>query len=139
MSLADVVAAAGDDAIPDAVGGPDPERCDEFRPSHAPEGVLVMIERGFLTRISVSNNTEIATPAGFRVGDSGVSVLDQYGARARVDPHQYWEPPAQYITVWRFGSSEADRRGIRYEVDSGGEIVHIRAGGPSIEYVEGCV
>ena len=139
MSRADVVAAAGDDANPDAVGGRDPERCDEFRPRSAPVGVLIMVERDILTRISVSRNTDIATPTGFRVGDSGASVLGEYGARARVDPHQYWEPPAQYITAWRQTPPEVERRGFRYEIGSDGNIVHLRAGGPSIEYVEGCV
>lgn len=139
MSRAEVVAAAGDDANPDAVGGPDPERCDEFRPSNAPAGILVMVESGILTRISVSRNSEIKTPEGFRVGDLGSSVLAEFGSRARVDPHQYWEPPAKYITVWQQASAEADRRGMRYEIDVAGEIVHLRAGGPSIEYVEGCV
>ena len=139
MSRAEVVAAAGEDANPDAVGGVDPDRCDEFRPSDAPAGILVMVERGILTRISVSRNAEINTPEGFRVGDPGSRVLAEYGTRAHVDSHQYWQPPAMHITVWQHASSDADRRGIRYEIDSAGEIVHLRAGGPSIEYVEGCV
>ena len=139
MSRAEVVAAAGEDANPEAVGGPDPERCDEFRPRDAPDGVLVMLERGVLTRISVSGSADIATPAGFRVGDRAADVLDEHGASARVEPHQYWESPAQYITVWRPAASEEERRGIRYEIDSDGRIVHLRAGGASIEYVEGCV
>ena len=139
MSRAEVVVAAGEDTNPGAVGGPDPDRCDEFRPSNAPAGILVMIERGVLTRISVSGNSDIRTPEDFRVGDLASDVLAEYGSRALVDPHQYWEPPAKYITVWRHASSEADRRGIRYEIDPAGEIVHVRGGGPSIEYVEGCV
>lgn len=139
MSRAAVVAAAGEDANPEAVGGPEPDQCDQFRPSDAPDGVLVMLERDVLTRISVSRNADIATPAGFRVGDSGASVLAEYGARARVDPHKYWEPPARYITVWRPLPSDTERRGIRYEVGSDGDIVHMHAGGPSIEYVEGCL
>jgi hypothetical protein len=139
MSRAEVVASAGEDANPGAVGGPDPDRCDEFRPSNAPAGILVMVEKDVLTRISVSRTSEIQTPEGFSVGDPGSNVLAEYGSQARVDPHQYWEPPAKYITVWRQASSEADRRGVRYEIDSSGEIVHLRAGGPSIEYVEGCL
>lgn len=138
MSRAEVVAAAGDDARPDAVGGPDPARCDEFRPRNAPHGVLVMIEDGILTRISVSENTEVATPEGFRVGDAGAKILDHYGVRARVEPHAYWEAPAQYITVWRRPPSEPGARGLRYETDPGGDVVHLRAGGSSITYVEGC-
>jgi hypothetical protein len=139
MSRAEVVAAAGEDAHPDAAGGPDPERCDEFRPRNAPDGVFVMIEDGLLTRISVSRNTDISTPAGFRVGDSGTVVLDEYGARASIDTHPYLESPAKYITVWSTRDPQTQRRGIRYEIDSDGDVVFLRGGGPSIENVEGCV
>lgn len=139
MSLAEITAAAGADAEPGAVGGPDPERCDEFRPVNAPEGVLVMVENGVLTRISVSRNRDIETPEGFGVGDPSSEVLAAYGSRARVDPHQYWEAPAKYITVWREAHSDGNPRGIRYEIDSDGNIAHLRAGGASIGYVEGCI
>lgn len=137
MSRAEVVAAAGEDAHPDAVGGPDPATCDEFRPREAPAGVLVMVESGVLTRISVSRTAEISTPAGFGVGDSGSAVVAAYGSRALVELHRYWEAPARYVTVWR--DSDDGRRGIRYEIDADDRLVHIRAGGPSIEYVEGCL
>ena len=139
MSRAEVVAAAGDDANPEAVGGPDPSQCDEFRPTGAPGGVLVMIERGVLTRISVSRNREIATTEGFRVGDAGAAVQTEYGARARVEPHHFQAPPARYVTVWRESAPGASRRGIRYEIDAAGVVTHMRAGGPSIESAEGCV
>lgn len=139
MSRAEVVSAVGEDENPDAAGGPDPERCDEFHPGKAPAGILVMIEDGVLTRVSVSRNPEIATPEGFSVGDSASRVIEAYGSRAEVDRHQYWPDPAKYITVWRDAPSEPDRRGIRYEIDSAGIIVHIRAGARSIEFVEGCL
>lgn len=138
MSRAEVVAAAGEDANPDAVGGSNPDECDEFRPTSAPDGVLIMIENGVLTRISVSRNPDISTPEGLRIGDPASSVLDRYGSRARVEPHKYSEAPAKYITVGR-GSSAADPRGVRYEIDSDDQVAHLRAGGPSIEYVEGCL
>jgi hypothetical protein len=138
MSREEVIAAAGEDAALNAVGGPDPARCDEFRPVKAPAGVLVMIENGSLTRISVSRNREIATPAGVHVGDSGSAVLRAYGSKARVTAHQYWPSPAKYITVWRQSSSDDDR-GILYEINANDEITTIRAGGRSIELVEGCV
>lgn len=139
MSRAEVVAAAGDDSDPAAVGGPDPETCDEFRPRNAPEGVLVMIREGVLTRVSVSRNPDISTPAGFGVGDSGSAILAEYGARADVEPHQYWRPPAKYVTAWRQASSPSERRGIRYEINSEDEVVHLRGGDHSIENVDGCV
>lgn len=139
MTRAEVVAAAGPDSDPDAVGGPDPGTCDEFRPRNAPEGVLVMIQEGVLTRISVSRNSDISTPAGFRVGDSGAAIVAEYGARARIEPHQYWAPPAKYITAWRQDPSQPELRGIRYEVDSEDQVVHLRGGGRSIESIEGCL
>lgn len=139
MTREQVVQAAGEDAQPNAVGGPDPQACDEFRPSNAPEGVLVMIENGVLTRISVSRNRDIATPEGIRIGDPTSAVLARYGARAQVQPHKYVEAPAKYITVWDSPVSGTERRGIRYEISREDEVVHIRAGGPSIEYVEGCL
>ena len=139
MSRSEVVAAAGEDADLDAVGGPEPNRCDEFRPGNAPPGVLVMIEEDVLTRITVSRNSDIRTPDGFKVGDSGDAVIAKHGTRARVERHQYWQSPARYITIWRAPSAEAERRGIRYEISPDNEIVHIRAGRSSIEYVEGCL
>ena len=43
MTRAEVEAALGADANPNAVGGPDPESCDVFRPTRAPEGLMVMV------------------------------------------------------------------------------------------------
>ena len=57
MTRAEVVAAAGEDANPNAVGGPNPKECDEFRPARTPRGLLVMLEDGILTRISLSEGT----------------------------------------------------------------------------------
>ena len=139
MSRAEVVTAAGDDAHPAAVGGPDPERCDEFRPARAPTGILVMIERGVLTRISVSRNRDIATAEGLRVGDTGAAVEAAYADRARIEPHPYQAPPARYVTVWQDTAPGMARRGLRYEIDAAGVVIHLRAGGPSIENREGCV
>src|SRR5690606_470191 len=41
MTKDEVVAAVGPTRTPNAVGGPEPEACEEFRPERAPEGVLV--------------------------------------------------------------------------------------------------
>ena len=139
MSRAEVVRAAGEDANPNAVGGAEPDQCDEFRPRNAPQGLLVMLERGVLTRISVSRNRDIKTAEGFGVGASADSVIAAYGSRARVDLHKYSEAPAKYVTVWRGSATQADRRGIRYEVDTTNRVAHVRGGTQSIEYVEGCL
>lgn len=138
MTRAEIVAAAGEDANPEAIGGPEPEHCDQFRPNSAPAGLLVMVEEGILTRISVSRNSDIATPEGISVGDPAASVLEAYEYRATVAPHKYWQSPAKYIDVWSVTSS-GGRRGIRYEINPEDEVAHIHVGGPSIEYVEGCM
>ena len=139
MRRAEVVAAAGEDANPDLVGGPDPEQCDEFRPLNAPEGILVMIERGVLTRISIGEGPDVTTPAGLRVGDPAEIVISTLGASARVEPHEYVEAPARYVTLWRQPPPDPARRGVRYEIGLDGDVERIHAGGPSIEYAEGCV
>lgn len=143
MTRAEVEAALGPDANPEAVGGPDPEACDEFRPEQAPEGLLVMIENGVLTRISAVRDSELNTNQGYGIGDPADGIKAAYGDDARVEPHKYVAAPAEYITVW--ATEEADgyvqnpeARGVVYEIGEEGTVTAIRGGGPSIQYVEGC-
>lgn len=139
MTRAEVVAAAGEDANPNAVGGPEPEVCDEFRPERAPEGMLVMIQRGRLTRITSSAASGVATERGFEVGDLAAPIKDAYGADAVISPHKYWPAPAEYITVWMTPPAGPDARGLVYEIARDGRVAHIHAGGTSIQNVEGCL
>lgn len=145
MTLAEVAAAAGADSDPGATGGPEPEACDIFHPERAPEGLRVMIEEGRLTRISISDPTELRTDRDLGPGDSAEAVKAAYGAELVSSAHEYEEAPAEYLTVWttaRGGESYVqapDARGIRYEVDRSGTVDAIHAGGPSIQYVEGCL
>ena len=143
MTRAEVVAALGEDANPGAVGGPDPASCDEFRPERAPDAMLVMIERDRLTRISLIRPSEVTTDRGYGVGDPGDGITAAYGAGARREPHKYEPAPAGYITVWSRGGGagyveDPDARGLVFEVGQDGAVKAIRAGGPSIQYVEGC-
>jgi len=139
MTRQEVVATLGEDANPNAVGGPDPEACDQFRPERAPNGLLVMIEQGRLTRISLSGASGIETEGGLAVGDSASVVRSHFGARAASSLHKYLEAPAEYLTVWTTAPSASDPRGIVYEVGTDARVMHIHAGGPSIQYVEGCL
>ena len=139
MTRAQVVAAAGEDANPAAVGGPEPERCDEFRPAEAPQGMLVMIENGRLTRISLSAGTDVVTEAGFGVGASADSIAAAYGGCAALSPHKYLAAPGAYITVWEIAPGAGDARGIVYEIGLDGRAMHVHAGSASIQYVEGCL
>lgn len=139
MSRAEVEAAMGPDADPEAVGGPDPASCDMFRPARAPEGMLVMIEDGVLTSVWVSDNPAIETDRALNVGDPAAEVKRVYGAAAVATSHKYQPAPAGYVTVW----STADRqgpeaRGLTYEIGADGRVESIAGGGSSILYVEGC-
>jgi hypothetical protein len=144
MSKAQVTAALGPDANPDAVGGADPDQCDEYRPVRAPGGMRVMIEGGRLTRISLSRDAAIRTTHGVSIGDTGEKARAAGGTAAIVEPHKYTPPPAQSITIWdgprRAGYVDnPDTRGFRFETDPNGRVTQIHAGGPSIQYVEGCL
>ncbi|MGI8944170.1 MAG: hypothetical protein ACR2FJ_08090 [Qipengyuania sp.] len=152
MTLAEVTAALGPDSNPEAVGGPDPESCDQFRPARAPEGMLVMVEDGRLTSISLIRQAKVKTDRGLGLGIPAAEVRAAYGDKLQATPHKYGEPPQEYLTVWATGGGvpmragaaaatgevPANSRGIQYEVNASGNVGAIHAGGPSILYVEGC-
>lgn len=144
MTRAQITQALGPDANPEAVGGADPEQCDEYRPERAPEGMLLMVEQGRLTRISLIRNSTVKTDKGVGLGATPDQVRAAYGPALQASPHKYVAAPAQYLTVWEKGGSGVggpvapESRGIVYEVDGSGKVALIHAGGPSIGYVEGC-
>lgn len=139
MTRAEVEAALGPDADPEAVGGPDPASCDMFRPERAPEGLLVMVEDGVLTSIWLSRNTAVGTDRALNIGDTAAEVKSVYGAAAETTPHKYVDAPAEYITVWSTADHDSPAaRGLKYEIGMDGRVQTIAGGGPSIQYVEGC-
>ncbi|HZW15256.1 MAG TPA: hypothetical protein VFF66_03265 [Brevundimonas sp.] len=139
MTRAEVEAAMGPDANPEAVGGPDPASCDMFRPERAPEGLLVMVENDVLTSVWVSRNAAVETDRALNVGDPAAEVKRVYGAAAEVMPHKYAAAPSEYITVWSTTDHQsAAARGLKYEIGPDGRVQSIAGGGPSIQYVEGC-
>ena len=97
-------------------------------------GFYAMFEDRRLTSISAGEGSRIATAGGLRVGHTAAQVRAVYGARTRSEQHHYEAAPAQYLTVW----TVPGRRGIRFETNDHRRITVIHAGGPSIEYVEGC-
>lgn len=145
MTKAEVISAMGDDSAPNAVGGPEPETCDQWRPARAPEGMLVMVQNGVLTRISVSKPSTLKTDHGFGVGDTAAAIKAAYGTAAVSQPHKYSEPPAEDIFVWTSGAPVGSAyvenpaaRGVRYEIGVDGKVEIIHVGGPDIQLVEGC-
>lgn len=142
MTQDEVIAAAGDTRTPDAADIPG--ECREFQPQRAPDGLWVMIESGKLTRITIGEMSTIRTDKGLGLGDTPDAVKTAYGADAKASPHKYQDAPAEYITWWQ-GRPRAEpdvqdetARGIVYEIDGTGKVGAIHAGGPSIQYVEGC-
>ena len=93
MTRAEVVAALGEDANPDAVGGPEPDVCDQFRPIQAPEDMLLMLENGVLTRISLVRNATlrsavcqlalVALPLSVSVPDANEPVMPFWSVKSR--------------------------------------------------------
>lgn len=139
MSLAEVEAALGPDANPEAVGGPEPEVCDQFRPARAPEGLLVMIERGVLTSVRLTRSSAATTDSGVSIGDSEADVRAAYPTLDE-QAHAYEAAPAKYLTAWSGAArSTPDARGLRFEIGQNGRVSSITGGGPSIQYVEGCL
>ena len=144
MTLAEITAALGPDADPGSVGGADPAACDQFRPQRAPEGMLLMIEEGRLSRISLIRNSTLKTDRGFGLGDSAAAIKAAYGASATASPHKYESAPSEYVAVWSgaapdpSGPTPDTARGIVYEIGGDGKVQAVHAGGPSIQYVEGC-
>ncbi|MBX9707545.1 MAG: hypothetical protein K2X61_06400 [Caulobacteraceae bacterium] len=146
MTTAEVEAALGGDSDPNAVGGPDPATCDQWRPARAPEGLLVMIQDGVLTRISFSSPATLKTDRGFGVGDTATAIKTAYGDQIIAQPHKYSPAPAEDLIVWTVGSpadantyvEEAAARGIRYEIGTNGTVEIVHVGGPAIQLVEGC-
>ena len=143
MTKAEVIAAVGDTRNPDAVGIPGSD-CLEFQPLRTPDGLWVMLEADKLTRISIGDMSTVKDGRGLGLGDTAARVKEAYGASAVASPHKYQDKPAEYITVWDAGPraepyvEDEAARGIVYEIDGTGKVGAIHAGGPSIQYVEGC-
>ncbi len=143
MTRAEVETALGADSRPGSVGGPDPASCDIFHPAQAPQGLRVMVEDGVLTSLWLDRGATLKTDRGFSVGDRAAAIKTAYGTAATASPHKYSAAPAEYITAWSRGGADGyvqdpAARGIRYHIGTDGRVEHVAAGGPSIQYVEGC-
>ncbi|MBJ7445966.1 MAG: hypothetical protein JHC81_00390 [Brevundimonas sp.] len=143
MTRAELETAVGPDASPESVGGADPAACDLFRPEQAPTGLMVMVENGMVTSVWLSRGATVKTDRGFGVGDQAAAIKTAYGDAASITPHKYSSAPAEYITAWASGGGagyvqDPAARGISYHIGPEGTVQYVAAGGPSIQYVEGC-
>jgi len=111
------------------------DACRELRFPTGGPALTVMAEKGRITRISTFRKSPIQTDRGLGVGSREAQVRKAYGARLEVTPHKYVDAPARYLTYW----AKPAARGVRYETDEKKVVTRVHVGGPSIEYVEGCL
>ena len=98
-------------------------------------GMWFMFEDGRLTRISIGEHSRVTTPRGIGLGATSAAVRQAYPKGLKAEPHHYEGRPAEYLTYW----TQAGKRGVRFEIDARRRVDTIHAGGPSIQYVEGCL
>jgi hypothetical protein len=111
------------------------EGCIETHATRGWSGMWFMFEDGRLSRISISARSLARTPRGIGVGASEAVVRRAYPRGLQVEPHHYEGPPGRYLTFWL----RPNARGVRFETDRTRRVRTIHAGGPSIQYVEGCL
>ncbi len=147
MDRAAIETALGQDANPETADGANAGQCGQFHPQRAPSGLTVLVEQGKLARIELHGPSAIRTAEGFGVGDKASVIEQALGAKIARSPHKYADPPAAYLTQWQRSApaapdgyvQNADARGVRYEIGADGAVQAVFAGGPAIQYVEGCL
>lgn len=114
---------------------PNIEECSFVTVKDAPEGLIVMVERGKITRVDVIRNSTIETAAGAKIGDTEAHIELLYPGQVEVQPHKYTD--GHYLVVTSADPAERDYR-IVFETD-GKKVLRYRSGlVPSVQYVEGC-
>jgi hypothetical protein len=108
------------------------DECTYISPKNAPKGVALMVEKGTVSRIDITEGT-VATTNGARIGDSEDRIKSLYANQVKVMPHKYTD--GHYLVVTPPGAG--DNR-IVFETD-GKKVLRYRSGRePAVEYVEGC-
>ena len=131
MTQAEVVRALGNRLRGEPIE--DENLCvEKVSPRH--RDVWFMFVEGRLSRISIGEASRIRTPRGIGAGSTAAAVRKAYGRGLTITGHKYVERPAEYLTYW----TVPRKRGMRFETDRSRRVQTIHAGGPSIEYVEGC-
>ena len=107
------------------------EECAMLTVKNAPGKVLVMVEKGVVTRIDVTSGT-IATIEGAKIGDTEAQIKSLYPG-VQTQPHKYTDGHYLVVTPKSGGNNR-----IVFETD-GNKVLRYRSGQlPSVEYVEGC-
>jgi hypothetical protein len=129
MTLDEANAAAGNRlVIP-----PKPEECDWVKIENVTD-LLLMVERGTISRVDIQRDSRITTESGAKIGDTEARIKSLYPGVV-TKPHAYTN--GHYLVVTP--SATADQRfRLVFETD-GEKVLRYRSGRmPSVEYVEGC-
>jgi hypothetical protein len=113
---------------------PGEDSCRQFASAAQPE-LIVMTVDGRVARLSLYRPSPLKTDRGFTIGDREAAIRRVYGPNLKVEPHAYEDKPAHYLTFW----TKPGKRGVRYETDMKGRVNAIHAGGPEIQFIEGCL
>ncbi|QSX79724.1 hypothetical protein [Agrilutibacter solisilvae] len=97
------------------------------------DDILLLFEDNRIARIE-SHRDRFSTFSGAKVGDSEARISEIYGARLKVEPHQY-DPDGHYLIV----TSSDGKSAMVFETD-GNRVTDMRAGLlPAVRYVEHCL
>lgn len=108
--------------------------CDHVTPTSTPKGIRLMVIDDTIARVEI-DSAGIRTADGAQVGDSESRVLELYGARARIEPHEYTYPEGHYVVITPPGDT---LHRIIFETFKG-LVTTYRAGRvPAVQLVEGC-
>ncbi|MGK2961055.1 MAG: hypothetical protein ACSLFK_02790 [Gemmatimonadaceae bacterium] len=111
------------------------EECDWVRVRGAPDGLLMMVQKGRISRIDIIRSSTIETGAGAKIGDTEARIKALYPGRVAVEPHAYTD--GHYLVFTPPAAADSSFR-IVFETD-GQKVLRYRSGlMPAVEYVEGC-
>ncbi len=131
MTVAEAGVAAGSPLVVPAT----PEECYFARIKGAPADLMMMVQKGKISRVDVTRALTIATTTGAKIGDTEERIKSLYPNQVTVQPHKYTD--GRYLVVTPVASADRNYR-IVFETD-GKKVLRYRSGLiPAVEYVEGC-
>ena len=109
------------------------EECDFVKVKGATD-LIMMVEKGTISRVDVARSSTIATTTGAKIGDTEDRIKSLYPGVA-TQPHKYTD--GHYLVVTPAAAADKNFR-IVFETD-GAKVLRYRSGRvPAVEYVEGC-
>lgn len=109
--------------------------CAEWRvlPTASNGAITVLSLGGIITRVSVTGDFGIQTPAGVAIGSSSADVLAAYPG-AVIENAEYFDPPAREIFVWR---DTENWTGLHFVINEQDRVSEMQTGG-ALRDIEGC-